>query len=221
MIHDGTYSIDFATTSIGGVSSGSSQASDASGETGSGSTTPGTAEERAEFFAEDIISRIKQYRDEHLYKFVGAGLTTKVVQTCPQLPSRLWLELDIVPLVLEPSSGRHNTGTPDAPNYLLVDEEADAVVRKALGYVREVVCESTLTIPGSSARLINLVSKSFTATKLVLTVMAWHRSPMSQLTVRRCIQTPTQQLCTTPIRSRRTARRSLSSTVRLKVVVLL
>ncbi|KAG9196945.1 hypothetical protein G6514_002895 [Epicoccum nigrum] len=134
VIHDGTYSIDFATTSIGGISSGSSQASDASGETVSGSTTPGTAEERAEFFAEDIISRIKQYRDEHLYKFVGAGLTTKVVRTCPQLPSRLWLELDIVPLVLEPSSGRHNTGNPDAPNYLLVDEEADAVVRKALGF---------------------------------------------------------------------------------------
>lgn len=133
VIHDGTYSIDFATTSIGGTSSNNSESSAASSDTASGTTTPATAEERADYFAEDIISKIKQYRDEHFYKFVGAGLTTKVVETCPQLPSRLWLELDIVPLVLEPSSGRHNTGNPDAPHYLLVDEEADAVVRKALG----------------------------------------------------------------------------------------
>lgn len=133
VIHDGTYTIDFATTSIGGESSNSSETSAATSEANSGTATPATTEERANFFAEDIISKIKHYRDEHYYKFVGAGLTTKAVQTCPQLPSRLWLELDIVPLVLEPSSGKHNTGTPDAPNYMLVDEEADAVVRKALG----------------------------------------------------------------------------------------
>ncbi|KAJ4332068.1 hypothetical protein N0V95_009748 [Ascochyta clinopodiicola] len=133
VIHDGTYSIDFATTSIGGDSSNSSDTSAATSESGSGATTPATAEQRAEFFAEDVISKIKHYRDEHYYKFVGAGLTTKAVQTCPQLPARLWLELDIVPLVLEPSSGKHNTANPDAPNYMMVDEEADAVVRKALG----------------------------------------------------------------------------------------
>jgi hypothetical protein len=133
VIHDGTYSIDFATTTIGGDSSSSSEDSAATSETNSGTATPATAEERAEYFAEDIINKIKHYRDEHYYKFVGAGLTTKAVQICPQLPARLWLELDIVPLVLEPSSGRHNTGTPDTPKYMLVDEEADAVVRKALG----------------------------------------------------------------------------------------
>lgn len=135
MIHDGTYSIDFATTSIGATSSNNSDSSASNSETNSGTVTPATAEDRADYFAEDIISKIKRYRDDHLYKFVGAGLTTKTVHICPQLPSRLWLELDIVPLVLEPSSGRHNTANPDAPTYVLVDEEADAVVRKALGWV--------------------------------------------------------------------------------------
>ncbi|KAH6622016.1 putative trehalose synthase-like protein [Boeremia exigua] len=134
VIHDGTYSIDFATTSIGGNSSNSSETSASNSDTNSGSVTPATSEERAEFFAEDIVSKVKHYRDEHFFKFVGAGLTTKAVQTCPQLPSRLWLELDIVPLVLEPSSGKHNTGNPDTPHYKTVDEEADAVVRKALGF---------------------------------------------------------------------------------------
>lgn len=133
VIHDGTYTMDFATTSVGGDSNNSSDSSAATSENGSGASTPATAEQRADFFAEDIIGKIKRYRDEHYYKFVGAGLTTKVVKICPQLPVRLWLELDIVPLVLEPSSGKHNTGTPDAPQYMLVDEEADAVVRKALG----------------------------------------------------------------------------------------
>ncbi|KAF1933785.1 glycosyltransferase family 4 protein [Didymella exigua CBS 183.55] len=112
VIHDGTYSMDFETTTIGG----------------------GSAQERAEYLADDIIAKITHYRDEHFYKFVGAGLTTKAVEVCPQLPTRLWLELDIVPLVLDPSSGKDNTGTPDEPMYNLVDEEADAVVRKALGY---------------------------------------------------------------------------------------
>lgn len=133
VIHDGTYSIDFATISIGGDSSNSSETSAATSEAGSGATTPATAEQRADLIAEDIINKIKDYRDKHFYKFVGAGLTTKAAKTCPQLSSRLWLELDIVPMVLEPSSGRHATGTPDAPRYMLVDEEADAVVRKALG----------------------------------------------------------------------------------------
>lgn len=132
VIHDGTYSIDFATVTIGGDSSSSSDASPASSENPSGTVTPAT-EERAQYFADDIITKIKQYRDKHFYKFVGAGLTTKAVQVCPQLPTRLWLELDIVPLVLEPSSGKHNTGSPRKPEYMLVDEEADAVVRKALG----------------------------------------------------------------------------------------
>lgn len=133
VIHDGTYSMDFATVSIGAELSSSSEPSAATSEANSGTTTPATAEERADCFSEEIISKIKRYRDEHFYKFIGAGVTTKAAKTCPQLPTRLWLELDIVPLVLEPSSGRKNTGTPDAPKYMIVDEEADAVVRKALG----------------------------------------------------------------------------------------
>ncbi|KAL1642495.1 hypothetical protein SLS61_009646 [Didymella pomorum] len=133
VIHDGTYSMDFATTNIGGESSDSSDASAASSEANSGTATPATAEERAEYFAGDIINKIKHYREEHYYKFVGAGLTTKTVELCPQLPTRLWLELDVVPLVLEPSSGRHNVGTKNEPKDLSVDEQADAVVRKALG----------------------------------------------------------------------------------------
>jgi hypothetical protein len=132
VIHDGTYSIDFATVSIGAELSNSSEPSATTSEANSGTSTPATAEGRVDYFVEEIISKIKHYRDQHFYKFVGAGLTTKAAKTCPQLPTRLWLELDIVPLVLEPSSGRQNTGTPDAPKYMMVDVEADAVVRKAL-----------------------------------------------------------------------------------------
>lgn len=135
VIHDGTYSMDFATTTIGGESSDSSDASAASSEANSGTATPATAEERAEYFAEDIISKIKLYRENHYFKFVGAGLTTETVKMCPQLPTRLWLELDIVPLVLPPATGRHNVGTKEEPKHLSVDEQADAVVRKALGSV--------------------------------------------------------------------------------------
>jgi hypothetical protein len=128
-IHDSTYSIDFAIISIGE----SNQNSDDSSAEDSGANTPSTASQRAALLADEVIARICDYRDDHLYKFVGAGLTPSVVEACPQLPSRLWLELDIVPLVLEPHSGVDNSSTPGAPKYRLVDEEADAVVRKAFG----------------------------------------------------------------------------------------
>ncbi|CAG5150755.1 uncharacterized protein ALTATR162_LOCUS2764 [Alternaria atra] len=117
VIYDGTYLMDFATVSIGAESSSSSEPSAATSEANSRTTTPATAEERADNYVEEIIRRVKHYRDKHFYKFVGAGLTTKAAKT-----------------LLEPSSGSQNTGTPDAPKYMIVDKEADAVVRKALGY---------------------------------------------------------------------------------------
>lgn len=124
--------MDFATITIGGESSDSSDTSAASSEATSGTATPVTVEERAEYFAEDIISKIKHYRENHCFKFVGAGLTTDTVKLCPQLPTRLWLELDIVPLVLPHATGRHNVGCIEEPRHLTIDEQADAVVRKAL-----------------------------------------------------------------------------------------
>ena len=99
-----------------------------------GSRTPLTLEERPTAIAEYLIHRIREYQQEHLYKFVGAGLTKKSLEMSPHLAARLWWELDIVPLVFEtgleypyPHKARHHSN-------VLVDEEADSMARKALMY---------------------------------------------------------------------------------------
>jgi hypothetical protein len=108
--HDGTYSIDFAVQTLGGNGAsapasgiGTPGLSGAQTPTGiaSGTHTPLPLEERPAVLADHFVDKIRNYQREHRYKFVGAGLTRKVVQMSPQLPARLWWELDIVPLVFD------------------------------------------------------------------------------------------------------------------------
>lgn len=140
--HDGTYSIDFAVTTLTLKNSGYESESELSGSGRStpsgfygmsGTSTPVSLEERPAFLADFLIDKLKEYQKEHLYKFLGAGLNEKAVRYSPRLPSRLWQELDIVPLVLrnepEPDMFRaHRNGHYN----ILVDEEADSMARKAL-----------------------------------------------------------------------------------------
>jgi alpha,alpha-trehalose phosphorylase (configuration-retaining) len=77
--------------------------------------------------ADHVISVIQKYEHEHFVKFIGAGLPAKLKQMCPTLCSRLWLETDIIPVVVAASA---KTGkfweTKD------VDEQADSMGRKCL-----------------------------------------------------------------------------------------
>lgn len=109
--HDGTYSIDFAVQVIGDLDDDGSVMGDMPHE-----------------LANHIISSISDYQHNHLYKFVGAGVTKALVNMSPELPSRLWLELDIVPMVFE---RRLDTlGRPT--DVMSVDEESDKMARKSL-----------------------------------------------------------------------------------------
>ena len=112
--HDGTYSIDFAVANV----------------------------QNKEALADYLIKKIRDYQENHLYKFVGAGLTEEAVDLSPTLPSRLWGDLDIVPLTFDgasPNLRHHRT----YDTKVTVDEEADSMVRKCLGYVQSVIACST------------------------------------------------------------------------------
>lgn len=74
------------------------------------------------------MQNIRRYEKQHLYKFVGTGINKHLVELSPQLPARLWADLDIVSLVFE--MGLEYRGT--VPNILTVDEEADSMARKCL-----------------------------------------------------------------------------------------
>jgi hypothetical protein len=81
--------------------------------------------------AKHLVSEIQKYREKHLCKFLGAGLTAKLVELAPELPSKLWLELDIVPFVFRKHSPSH-FAMKNRPASMSVDEEADSMARTCL-----------------------------------------------------------------------------------------
>ena len=87
-----------------------------------------------DLIASHIIDEIKAYEEENFSKFIGAGLPTMLRYMSPTLCSRMWLELDIVPIVLRPD---HEKGVPAAESKSFwdikrVDEQADSMARKCI-----------------------------------------------------------------------------------------
>ncbi|KAH0262452.1 glycosyltransferase family 4 protein, partial [Aureobasidium melanogenum] len=104
--HDGTYSMDFAVHCI-----------EAKGDA-------------AKTFSDYVVMRVKNYQDEHHYKYLGAGISKTAREISPDLPARLWAELDIPTLEFERSVVESDhVKTPEVD----VDEEADAMARKCVG----------------------------------------------------------------------------------------
>ena len=82
--------------------------------------------------ADYVIMRVKTYQDEHHYKYLGAGISNEARSISPDLPARMWTELDIPTLEFE-----RNVVESDGikPYEVDVDEEADAMARKCIRYV--------------------------------------------------------------------------------------
>ncbi|KAB2576921.1 Trehalose phosphorylase [Lasiodiplodia hormozganensis] len=127
--HDGTYSIDFAVMVLGGDSGTPSNDNSPYASRAPTPALPLADEDREKVLADFFLTRILEYQKDHHYKFVGAGITKNLVRLSPQLPSRLWWELDIVPLVFEHGLEAPNGGPVDA---VTIDEEADSMARKSL-----------------------------------------------------------------------------------------
>jgi len=80
-----------------------------------------------------IVRTLIDFSTEHLFKFVGAGITEKLVTLAPKLCGRLWKELDIVPIVVDVrSTQRSLKGDETDAKLRPADEQADSAVRKAL-----------------------------------------------------------------------------------------
>ncbi|KAF8352313.1 trehalose phosphorylase [Amanita rubescens] len=61
--------------------------------------SPGKAEQNGTEIEKHVISALRSFSEEHLCKFLGAGITLSLLKEAPNLCTRLWLELDIVPIV--------------------------------------------------------------------------------------------------------------------------
>ena len=51
-----------------------------------------------DLIADHVIYELENYERENLAKFIGAGVPYDLMKKSPKLCSRLWLELDIVPI---------------------------------------------------------------------------------------------------------------------------
>ncbi|PFH52417.1 glycosyltransferase family 4 protein [Amanita thiersii Skay4041] len=78
-IHDSVYTTDFSSSII--------------------PYTAGHAEKNGEAIEQLVLSLLRQFSVEHLCKFLGAGITLTLLKEAPNLCTRLWLEMDVVPIV--------------------------------------------------------------------------------------------------------------------------
>lgn len=84
--------------------------------------------------AEYVIQELTSYEHNNLAKFVGAGLPYELLARAPKLCSRLWLELDIVPISVMPELEGHEAESKDRTFWSAkcVDEQADSMARKCI-----------------------------------------------------------------------------------------
>ena len=80
-IHDGTYSTDYAATAL--------------------DFEENQMESNATTIENHIIQTLRIFSNEHVCKFMGAGVTLALLDNVPNLCTRLWLEVDIVPVVFD------------------------------------------------------------------------------------------------------------------------
>ncbi|KAI9446727.1 trehalose synthase [Lactarius indigo] len=78
-IHDSVYNTDFSSTIL--------------------PYDAAQSDKQTEIIESHIISALRKFSSEHLCKFLGAGVTLSLLREAPNLCTRLWLELDIVPIV--------------------------------------------------------------------------------------------------------------------------
>lgn len=126
--HDGTYNIDFAVHTLG---ADGTQATDGNDH---GAEMPKDGEGQGHAVADYLVEAIKDYESKMSYKFVGAGLSKELVHMSPEIPSRLWIELDIVPIVVKEAEGGSLASVKKSQGVLGVDEMAESMARKCLGF---------------------------------------------------------------------------------------
>lgn len=88
-----------------------------------------------------VLSRLRRFTDEHSDKFMGLAMPQRVATLCPELCSRLWTELDVIPLVLpEERHLQERQSQRDLPTGVDVDsreigEQAESMGRKCVRLV--------------------------------------------------------------------------------------
>lgn len=92
-----------------------------------------------------VLSRLRRFTDEHSDKFMGLAMPQRVATLCPELCSRLWAELDVIPLVLpEERHLQEWQSQRDLPTGVNFDsreigEQAESMSRKCVRLVHAII----------------------------------------------------------------------------------
>lgn len=82
---------------------------------------------------EFILEKVRNYQEKHSQKFIGLAMSTELFERCPDLSSRLWAELDIIPIVLRNSEEKVSWGLYEENlSYKSLDEHAESIARKCI-----------------------------------------------------------------------------------------
>jgi hypothetical protein len=88
--------------------------------------------------SDHVVKELKSYERCYLAKFIGAGFPLELRERSPNLSSKLWLELDIVPISIMVDTPCDKDGTKSKhPSWWYkkgLDEQASSMVRKCLMY---------------------------------------------------------------------------------------
>ena len=83
-----------------------------------------------------VVKKLKAYERHHLAKFIGVSFPLGLRDHSPTLSSRLWLELDIVPISIPVNIGEYVAGSEvkgraywDSKD---IDEQADSMSRRCV-----------------------------------------------------------------------------------------
>jgi hypothetical protein len=84
--------------------------------------------------ADHVVRELERYEHENLNKFIGAGVPFDIMKRSPKLSSRLWLDLDIVPISIMPHLDGHETELKDRSYWSekCIDKQADSMARKCI-----------------------------------------------------------------------------------------
>ena len=90
---------------------------------------------------DSIVASLETYSRAYLEKIIGLAMPKEIDEKIPNLCSRLWADLDCIPLVLDQHQksrqpmDRGNYATFRGWNEKSLDEQADSMARKCIKYV--------------------------------------------------------------------------------------
>ncbi|GFF43565.1 trehalose phosphorylase [Aspergillus udagawae] len=85
-----------------------------------------------------VVHQLQKFSEKHLEKFIGLAMPQHLAEACPGLCSRLWAELDVIPLVLPEENRKENEPSkqplPTYPGWETrsLDEQAESMGRKCV-----------------------------------------------------------------------------------------